>query len=195
MSGPEPFKLHAGHPALELVNTLDMRFSTQTVDLIPTYKDLLRLTTQLQLLTAEQARKLARTVGEEEARRGLASTAELREALARVLYGQIDGARPPAGQLQILEQQFHAAAQHRRLLAGESHLEWSWSGVEREAEIPLWMLAQAASDLLVSSDAELIKDCGDPTCRWLFLDVSKNHTRRWCDMKTCGNRMKARRTH
>jgi predicted RNA-binding Zn ribbon-like protein len=195
MSGPEPFKLHAGHPALELVNTLDMRFSAQTVDLIPTYKDLLRLTTQLQLLTAEQARKLGRTVGEEEARRVLVSTAELREALAKLLYGRIDGTRPPAGQLQILEQQFHSAALHRRLLAGDAHLEWSWSGVERQAEIPLWMLAQAASDLLVSSDAELVKDCGDPTCRWLFLDVSKNHTRRWCDMKTCGNRMKARRHH
>jgi predicted RNA-binding Zn ribbon-like protein len=195
MSGPEPFKLHAGHPALELVNTLDFRFSTQTVDLIPTYKDLLRLTTQLQMLTADQARKLGRTVGEEEARRVVASTAELREALAKVLYGRIDGTRPPAGQIQILEKQFHAAGLHRRLLTGESHLGWSWSGVERKAEIPLWMLAQAASELLVSSDAELIKDCGDPTCRWLFLDVSKNHTRRWCDMKTCGNRMKARRHH
>jgi predicted RNA-binding Zn ribbon-like protein len=195
MSGPEPFKLHAGHPALELVNTLDLRFSAQTVDLIPTYKDLLRLTTQLQLLTVEQGRKLGRTVGAEEARRVLASTAELREALAKVLYGRIDGTRLPSGQIQVLEQQFHAAALHRRLLAGKSHLDWSWYGVERKAEIPLWMLAQAASVLLVSSDAELIKDCGDPTCRWLFLDVSKNHTRRWCDMKTCGNRMKARRHH
>jgi predicted RNA-binding Zn ribbon-like protein len=195
MSGPEPFKLHAGHPALELVNTLDFRFSAQTVDLIPTYKDLLRFAAQLQLLTAEQARKLGRTAGEEEARRVLASTAKLREALAKVLYGRIDGTRPPAGQIQVLEHQFHAAAQHRRLLAREAHLEWSWSGLERKAEIPLWMLAQAASELLVSSDAELIKDCGDPTCRWLFLDVSKNHTRRWCDMKTCGNRMKARRHH
>jgi predicted RNA-binding Zn ribbon-like protein len=195
MSGPEPFKLHAGHPALELVNTLDFRFSTQTVDLIPTYKDLLRFTMQLRMLTADQARKLGRTVGEEEARRVVASTVELREALAKVLYGGIDETRPPAGQIQVLEKQFHAAALHRRLRTGESHLEWSWSGVERRAEIPLWMLAQEASDLLVSSDADLIKDCGDPTCRWLFLDVSKNHTRRWCDMKTCGNRMKARRHH
>jgi predicted RNA-binding Zn ribbon-like protein len=195
MSGPEPFKLYAGHPALELVNTLDLRFSAQTVDLIPTYKDLLRLTAQLQLLTVEQARKLGRTVSEEDAQRVVASTVELREALAAVLYGRIDGGKPPAAQIKILEQQFHAAGLHRRLLAGESHLEWSWSGVERQAEIPLWMLAQAASDLLFSSDAELVKDCGDPTCRWLFLDVSKNHTRRWCDMKTCGNRMKARRHH
>jgi predicted RNA-binding Zn ribbon-like protein len=195
MSGPEPFKLYAGHPALELVNTLDLRFSDQPVDLIPTYKDLLRLTTQLELLTAEQARKLGRTVAEKEAQRVLASAVRLREALAAILYARIEGGKVPAAQTQLLEQQFHAAAMHRRLAAGDTHLEWSWSGVERRAEIPLWMLAQAASDLLVSSDAELVKDCGDPTCRWLFLDVSKNHTRRWCDMKTCGNRMKARRHH
>jgi predicted RNA-binding Zn ribbon-like protein len=177
------------------VNTLDLRFSAQVVDLIPTYKDLLRFATQLELLTAEQARKLGRSVDEKEAQRVLASTVELRETLAAVLYGRMEGGKPPAAQIQILEKQFHAAALHRRLLAGDTHLEWSWSGVERQAEIPLWMLAQAASDLLVSSDVELVKDCGDPTCRWLFLDVSKNHTRRWCDMKTCGNRMKARRHH
>jgi predicted RNA-binding Zn ribbon-like protein len=195
MRGPEPYKLYAGHPALELVNTLDMRFTAQTFDLIPAYKDLLRLTTQLELLTAEQARKLGRSVDGKVAQRVLASTVELREALAAVLYGRIEGNRPPAAQIRVLEQQFHAAASHRRLLSRDAYLEWSWSGVERQGEIPLWMLAQAASDLLVSGDAELVKDCGDPTCRWLFLDVSKNHTRRWCDMKTCGNRMKARRHH
>jgi predicted RNA-binding Zn ribbon-like protein len=187
--------LYAGHPALELVNTLDLRFSDQAVDLIPTYKDLLRFATQLELLTAEQARKLGRSVAEKEAQRVLASAARLREALAAVLYARIGGGKIPAAQIQLLEQQFHGAAMHRRLVPGDTHLEWSWSGVERQAEIPLWMLAQAASDLLVSSDAELVKDCGDETCRWLFLDVSKNHTRRWCDMKTCGNRMKARRHH
>jgi predicted RNA-binding Zn ribbon-like protein len=193
MSGPEPFKLHAEHPALELVNTLDMRFSGETIELIPTYKDLLRLVMQLKLLTAEQSRRLARTVDEKTAQRVLASTIELREALAAVLYSRIDGGKLPAAEVEILERHFQTAALHRRLLAGESHWYWSWSGVERNAEIPLWMLAQAAAELLVSSDAEFIKDCGDPTCRWLFLDTSKNHTRRWCDMKTCGNRMKARR--
>ncbi len=163
--------------------------------MIPTYKDLLRFTVQLELLTTEQARRLGRSVEEKEAQRVLASTVELREALAAVFYGRIEGGKPPAAQIQILEQQFHAAALHRRLLTGDAHLEWSWSGVERQAEIPLWMLAQAALELLVSSNAKLVKDCGDSTCRWLFLDVSKNHTRRWCDMKTCGNRMKARRHH
>ena len=189
----KPFKLHAGHPALELVNTLDLRFSPAPEELLPAYRDLLCFAAQLRLITAEQARKLERAVVEKDARRILASTVELREALAAVLYAWIDGGRPPAAQVKILEKYFHEAALHRSLRADKSHLAWSWAPTEQPAEIPLWKLTQAASDLLVSREAELVKDCGDPTCRWLFLDLSKNHTRRWCDMKTCGNRMKARR--
>jgi predicted RNA-binding Zn ribbon-like protein len=189
----KPFKLHAGHPALELVNTLDLRFSPTPEELLPAYRDLLRFAAQLRLITAEQARKLERAVDEKDARRIVASTVELREALAAVLYGWIDGGKPSVGQVKILEKYFQEAALHRSLRADKSHLVWSWTRAEQQAEIPLWKLAQAASDLLASSDAELVKDCGDPTCRWLFLDLSKNHTRRWCDMKTCGNRMKARR--
>ena len=105
----------------------------------------------------------------------------------------LTAASRPAGQVEILEKHFHAAALHRSLRSGDERLVWSWSGLEQQAELPLWKLAQSASDLLVSEDAERVKGCGDPTCRWLFLDLSKNHTRRWCDMKTCGNRMKARR--
>ena len=194
-AAPKAFQLFAGHPALELVNTLDMRFSTESENLLPAYGDLLRLATQLRLLTPEQARKLTRTVREKDAQRVLASTIELREALASLLYAHIDGGRIQASQVEKLEKHFHAAGLHRRLSLADGQLVWSWSGVEQRAEIPLWKLAQAASDLLVSSDAEGIKECGDPTCRWLFLDTSKNHTRRWCDMKTCGNRMKARRHH
>jgi predicted RNA-binding Zn ribbon-like protein len=190
---PKLFKLFAGHPALELVNTLDLRFSANPQELLPTYADLLRFAAQLRLITAEQARKLGRTVRAHDGQRVLASAVELREALAAVLYAWVDGDKPADRQVEILERQFHAAALHRRLGSGDERLVWSWAGLEQHAELPLWMLAQSASDLLVSEDARLVKGCGDPTCRWLFLDLSKNHTRRWCDMKTCGNRMKARR--
>jgi predicted RNA-binding Zn ribbon-like protein len=189
----KPFNLLAGHPALELVNTLDLRFSASPQDLIPTYADLLRFAAQLRLLTAEQARKLGRAVREDDGQRVLASTVELREALAAALYASVDGGKPAKGQVLILETHFRDAAQHRSLRDGDQHLVWTWSGFEQQAEIPLWKLAQSASDLLVSEDAQRVKGCGDPACRWLFLDLSKNHTRRWCDMKICGNRMKARR--
>ena len=192
-SVPKPFKLFAEHPALELVNTLDFRFSATPQELLPSYADLLRFAAQLRLITAEQARKLGRTVRSHDGQRVLASAVELREALAAALYAWVDGHKPAAGQVELLERQFHAAALHRSLGSGDERLVWNWAGLEQHAELPLWMLAQSASDLLVSEDARLVKGCGDPTCRWLFLDLSKNHTRRWCDMKTCGNRMKARR--
>jgi predicted RNA-binding Zn ribbon-like protein len=189
----KPFKLFAEHPALELVNTLDLRFSAIPEELLPTYADLLRFAVQLRILPADQARKLGRTVRENDGRRVLASTLELREALAAALYAWVDGGKPGDRQIEILEKHFHDAALHRSLHGGHERLVWSWTGFEQQAELPLWKLAQPAADLLVSEDAERVKSCGDPTCRWLFLDLSKNHTRRWCDMKTCGNRMKARR--
>jgi predicted RNA-binding Zn ribbon-like protein len=188
---PEPFKLNAGHPALELVNTLDMRFSSEPQELLPAYGDLLRFTVQLRLLTAEQARKLERAANEESARRVLSSVIELREALACLLYGRIDATGPSAAQLKIVERHALEAASHRTLLARGPLYAWDWP--KDKTALPLWELAQSAADLLTSDDLERLKACGDPTCRWLFLDTSKNHTRRWCDMKICGNRMKARR--
>lgn len=38
-----------------------------------------------------------------------------------------------------------------------------------------------------------LKRCENPHCVLLFVDHSKNRTRRWCDMETCGNRIKASR--
>jgi predicted RNA-binding Zn ribbon-like protein len=52
----------------------------------------------------------------------------------------------------------------------------------------------SAAELLTSGPLERVRECpGDDTCGWLFLDTSRNGSRRWCDMRTCGNRAKARR--
>lgn len=47
--------------------------------------------------------------------------------------------------------------------------------------------------LLKSKDIQYIKRCNNHTCSLLFIDTSKNHSRRWCSMETCGNRKKASR--
>ena len=51
----------------------------------------------------------------------------------------------------------------------------------------------SAVELLTSPRRERVRTCGAETCLWLFLDTSKNGSRRWCDMNQCGNRTKARR--
>jgi predicted RNA-binding Zn ribbon-like protein len=73
-----------------------------------------------------------------------------------------------------------------------SGLQLTWLS-QGDPDLPLWLLTQSATELLTSEAIHSIRDCADPSCRWLFLDTSKNHSRRWCDMKICGNRMKARR--
>ncbi len=56
----------------------------------------------------------------------------------------------------------------------------------------LWAIARSAADLLASDELPYVRACASKTCEWLFLDVSKNHGRRWCDMTKCGNRAKFR---
>ncbi|MEE8370997.1 MAG: CGNR zinc finger domain-containing protein [Sphingomonadales bacterium] len=60
-----------------------------------------------------------------------------------------------------------------------------------EPEGVLYPMAASAARLLLGNDRACVKECGN--CAWLFLDTSKNKRRRWCSMKTCGNRAKARR--
>ncbi len=57
----------------------------------------------------------------------------------------------------------------------------------------LWLIADAAAALLTSPRLALVRQCSGEECTWLFVDTSKNHRRRWCDMRDCGNRAKARR--
>ncbi|MBV9345792.1 MAG: CGNR zinc finger domain-containing protein [Gammaproteobacteria bacterium] len=197
-SRPRPFELSGGNAALDLVNTLDDRFaSAGPLERLPDYADLLRFTCQSGLLEPEQARSLALSVSAPRAARALGAAHQLREALAGVLYAQLELRAPPHDALLRLEQHFKQAARQRHLHAGcttsGGAVEWRWGPLAQQAETPVWMLAQTAADLLLSPLCARVRACEAETCRWLFLDASKSHTRRWCDMKICGNRMKARR--
>jgi predicted RNA-binding Zn ribbon-like protein len=194
---PKPFELVAGHVALDLVNTLDNRFSEAgPEELLASYEDLLRFATQSELLTERQVKKLKRAEATPAERAlVLGEVRELREALAEVAYAQFEEREISAASLALLEARFKQAAQHRCLSAEQSQIAWSWRGLGRQVAAPLWLLAQAATELLLSNQVAQLRLCASDTCRWLFLDTSKNHTRRWCDMKVCGNRMKARRFH
>ncbi|RZE62163.1 hypothetical protein C0Q98_10225 [Streptomyces albidoflavus] len=58
--------------------------------------------------------------------------------------------------------------------------------------LPLTRLAIAWSSLVATGDAARLKRCAEHTCAWVFWDVSKNRSRRWCSMQVCGNRNKSR---
>lgn len=197
---PRPFELSGGHPALDFVNSLDNRFASDgPVELLSDYVDLVRFAEQSQLLDAQRARLLAKSVRPAAAARTLRTARELREALAAVLYGRLQGGVPAAADIRILERRFHESDRHRELhldavhVHGHAMLQWQWGRSAMAADFPLWLVAHAASQLLLSNAVEQVRACGAETCRWLFLDTSKNQTRRWCNMRVCGNRAKAHR--
>ena len=199
VGGPGTFDLCGGQPVLDFVNSLDNRFNTRgCVEGLLSYEDLLRFTRQTRLLDSAQIAQVERTATPPEGVRALRAARALREALAATFYAMVGGPPPPSNDLQTLEQYFYAADRHRELSwrhgAGEQPgVAWSWRRGEGDAELPVWVLALAARDLLLSPEVERVRACEAETCRWLFLDNSKSHTRRWCKMKVCGNRVKARR--
>ncbi|MBV9222754.1 MAG: CGNR zinc finger domain-containing protein [Acidobacteriaceae bacterium] len=190
---PKPFKLDAGDVVLDFVNTLDDRFSPEgPKELLTSYNDVLRFAQQTKLLSQKQAQGLLRAAKTETAWQ---SVLELREILARIFYSYLAHQSPSLRDLVRLSEHCKEAGEHRRLCSVNSSFVWQWADLGRDPQAPVWVLAQHASDLLTSERLTVVRSCSAEHCRWLFLDTSKNHTRRWCDMKTCGNRMKARRFH
>jgi predicted RNA-binding Zn ribbon-like protein len=198
-----PFQLFGGHPVLDLVNTLDNRFvGTGCVELLPSYTDVLRFARQSQILSSQQVARLEHRARGSAASRVLHSVHELREALGMLFYASSAKSDLNPEALKLIERHVIDANAQRELVAGPASrrtnpvgASWSWSSRQNRLELPLWILSKSAEALLTSEDFAHVHACQRDACRWLFLDSSKNHSRRWCDMKVCGNRAKAQRFH
>ena len=117
----------------------------------------------------------------------------LREACYRLLRGVIDKKTPAASEVAVLNQEWLEAMRHRTLSAGPPYLELKWNPGDHRMDRSLWAVAESAAQLLSSPDTSRLRVCGGADCGWLFEDVSRNHSRQWCDMQMCGNLTKVRR--
>jgi predicted RNA-binding Zn ribbon-like protein len=189
------FQLIAGHPVLDFVNTLDYRFrEAGPIELLTSYADLLGFVRQSRLASERQSVGLQGTSHTPAAAKALRSARDLREALATWFYTTDDGNPVRLEAVKTLQRCFLDADRHRELAALNAlRVAWTRGRFENHPRLPVWLIAQAAAGLLTSGDTDRIHQCKSATCRWLFLDMSRNHSRCWCDMKICGNRMKARR--
>ncbi|MGH2450272.1 MAG: CGNR zinc finger domain-containing protein, partial [Candidatus Limnocylindria bacterium] len=100
---------------------------------------------------------------------------------------------PAARDLDRLSEERAEAESHARLMARGATPSWDWAERGHPLERPLWPLARAAAELLASDRRADVRECAAGDCQWLFVDESRNRSRRWCSMKSCGNRAKVRR--
>jgi len=183
----------AGHPVLDFVNTIDPRDGAERVDYLRSFADLLAWAEDAGVVSAAEAQPAAQIAADDPAaaERAFARAIAVREASYAVFAAIAVRRVPPPGALGELESAYRQAISHAHLSAKRSGFFWE---VEIGLDLVRWQLARAAVELLESGRLRRVKRCpGSGDCGWLFLDSSKNASRRWCSMEGCGNRAKLRR--
>jgi predicted RNA-binding Zn ribbon-like protein len=117
----------------------------------------------------------------------------LRESIYRSLDGRAQGRIVDPADFSALATRIAASLPRNSLAISDERLGWHVTEVRMTAEHLLSPVLWSLADLLMTRGVERIRRCVNEACLWLFRDDSKNGTRRWCDMATCGNRAKAKR--
>ena len=124
----------------------------------------------------------------------LAGARALREAIYGVFSARAGGRTAPAGALATLNAALAPSLARLRLDArAGGAFGWRWSLEDGALDGLLAPIVDSAAELLTSSDLARVRECEADNCGWLFIDRSRNRSRRWCDMSVCGNRAKVRR--
>ncbi len=188
--------LKSGHPALEFTNTVGDHASGHPHETLFKYEDLLSWAKRAGLLRDEQVQALMSRAAKQpgEAAAVFAESLELREATYRIFVAQTKGKSPADRDLAILNAALRRPAGGAQVVRRLGQFEWQWNFDENTLETPLWIVALSALNLMTSGNLQRVGQCADEDgCGWLFVDTTKNHSRRWCDINDCGNRAKQRR--
>jgi predicted RNA-binding Zn ribbon-like protein len=184
----------AGALSLDFVNTVAGIRTGVHNDKLERYEDLLEWAVLGNAITPSHAESLAliarrrpemtaRTMGEAKA---------LREALHGIFAAELKQRALPKQPFDFVNQRLGEALAHARIRRGAEKYEWGWEPPEM-LDAPLWPVVHNAGELLVSETLARLRECAGDGCGWIFLDLTKNRSRRWCSMNGCGNRVKMRR--
>lgn len=176
------------------MNTLDDRHTPQPKELLKTYIDLARFGEDTGVLRPTQVNTLFERsyTNQDGAQESLLRGRELRETIHDVFWAVINRRPLPPAALANLNSFARAAAWHMQVVPVKNGFVWAFDNL-LDFDTVLWPIARAAADLLASNQLDYVRACSSKACEWFFLDTSKNHHRRWCDMKRCGNRSKVSR--
>ena len=180
-------------PALDFVNTIYDRVNGRG-DYLADYGDLVVWARGEDILSDADQRGLLRGARKAPARaaRVLREALQLRESMYRLFLVFVRGETPKRADTDRLNHWLARSLSQKRISYQRPRFALVWSP-EADLERVLWPIVESAAELLSEGPPERLRACPADNCGWLFLDTSKNGTRRWCSMETCGNVAKARR--
>ena len=189
----EEIRVLGGNLALDLVNTRDTGPDGEPgFDRLVDYDHVLAWAERMGVLSRGAADAAAHRSAQrpEEAATALGRIRALRSDIYEVFETIAQGQDPSQSSLNRLCLLYGEATARGLLVRQGDAFDWDWSNNE-ELDRVLWPVVHAAVQLLISGDLERIKRCG--RCSWLFLDATKNRSRRWCSMEGCGTHEKSER--
>lgn len=190
-----PFEWHGGRTCLDFTNTVSWSVGARPNERLASYGDLVEWAEQAEVLSEPAARRLRRAARADPgaAADALRDAHALRQAIHEVVTARAERREPGAAAAEMLNRFLGRALGRLRLGVEGDACSWTFVDQGDEPDRMLWPVAWSAASLLTSADASLVRTCANEHCGWLFVDRSRNRSRRWCDMRGCGNMAKARR--
>jgi predicted RNA-binding Zn ribbon-like protein len=181
---------------LEFANTLLWHASEHPEETLHSYADLVTWAQRARLVSNHAAQKLLDGAADRpaEASRVLKRATALRETIYRIFASLSHERSPAEADLAALNKTLTRMSNGAHIVKTAKGFAWNWDVDEDALDSLIWPIVLSAAEVLISDERERVGQCADDRgCGWLFLDNSKNRSRRWCDINDCGNRAKQRR--
>ncbi|MFC4617901.1 CGNR zinc finger domain-containing protein [Camelliibacillus cellulosilyticus] len=189
--------LLGGRLCLDFANTVSWHDSSEkSQELLTSYEKLVNWSFHANILKKQQSQSLLKKAENQpsKAKKVLQQAIELRESIYRIFSQITNNETPTSKDLSILNEALGKAYGMMRLVPGENKFSLEFLNGEDTLDGMLPPIVKSAIDLLISEkELSRVKKCEGYPCGWLFLDTSRNRSRRWCSMADCGNRAKAKR--
>ena len=191
----ETFRCPGGALCLDFCNTGQGMRGSAKEEWVPGYADLVDWLKAADAIDAKQAARLRAGAerAPEAAQEVWQRSVVLREALARVLIAHTEGRKPQVADLKTIDEEYARSAPFARLAPTDEGFAWSLDPAAEALDAALRPIIESAVSLMTSERFARLRRCGNSTCYWLFIDETRNCSRRWCEMASCGNVMKVRR--
>ncbi|MEP7294072.1 MAG: ABATE domain-containing protein [Chloroflexota bacterium] len=184
--------LLAGNLSLDFSNTVEFRDSERCLEFLHAYDHLVAWCWQRQLISTAESEQLLALASQQPDKATAAhrQALDLRDLIYRLFTAVIAEEQVGSSDLASLNE---ALSKSQQVIERTSTgLGWSWAKSDEPAQV-LAPITLAAAELLASKQLQWIRQC--PNCGWLFVDTSRNHSRRWCSMDFCGSKIKSRRQY
>lgn len=181
--------------SLDFANTVEWRDTDHPDESINSYSDLLAWSRSKGILEEEDRQYLI----EEAERRPIDADAvlvratTLREAVYHIYSAVVQGRMARETDFAVFNAELSRMLGNSEIIHTKDGFKWKYTGKSGALDRMLWPVVLDTAYLLTSDVPKRIGECAGEDCTWLFIDKSRNRSRQWCSMESCGNRAKAKR--